>query len=349
MSASLDIFFLTFLQIKNNSCLSILGTILQILLISYFLWAGFGLFGAVISLIILNMLLLISKSVIILSQIRLSFPSFSLIKNYLAYSGPLIPGILGWWINTWGDRFVIGYFLGITSVGIYSASYNLGNIVYIFYAPISIIILPTITDLYNNNRFQEIGSYLNYLLKGYLMVAIPSAFGLAILSKSLLIALTTSEFLAGAIIVPIIAVSTILYQCSLLHSNILFIFKKTRTVGLISIVTASINIILNIILVPLIGIIGAAIATLVAFALHLILNVTFGFRMMKYNIDFKFILKSIIASVIMAFVIWKSNPLSIVDFLILIGIAILVYFGAMLLLRAFTKEEFVFFGKIVKR
>lgn len=349
INASLDMFFVTFLQIKKHSILSILRTIFQILLISYFVLSGFGLFGAVISLLILNVLMFIPKLLLIVPQIRLSFPSYSLIKKYLTFSAPMIPAILCWWMNNLGDRYVIGYFLGMASVGIYSASYNLGGLVSLFYAPIAVIILPTITKLYKNNKIQEIKTHLSYLLKAYIMLAVPSAFGLTVLSTSLLTTLTTSEFLSGAIIVPIIALATIILYCSSLNANILLLFEKTKTAGSISIVTASANIILNIILVPLIGILGAAIATLLAFTFHLFLTITFSFKMMKYDVDFKFIIKCIISSVIMAFVVWKLNPVGAVDILISIGIAVGVYFGVMVLLRGFTKEEYVFFRSIVRR
>jgi len=349
INASVDIFFVTFLQIRKHSSLSISRAIFQILLISYFVLSGFGLFGAVISLLILNVLMLILESLLIIPQIRLSFPNYSLIKKYLTFSAPMIPAILCWWINNLGDRYVIGYFLGMVSVGVYSASYSLGGVVSFFYAPISLIILPTITNLYKNNKIQEIKTHLSYLLKGYLMVAIPSAFGLAVLSKPLLAALTTSEFLTGAIIVPIIALATIILYCSALNANILLLFKKTKTAGSISIVTASANIILNIILVPIVGILGAAIATLLAFTFHLFLNITFGFKMLRYDVDFKFIMKSVVSSVIMAFVVWKLNPVGAVDILISVGIAVGVYFGAMVLLRGFTKVEYVFFRSIVRR
>ena len=181
------------------------------------------------------------------------------------------------------------------------------------------------------------------------MVAIPSAFGLTVLSTSLLTTLTTSEFLSGAIIVPIIAFATIILYCSSLNANILLLFEKTKTAGSISIVTASVNIILNIILVPLIGILGAAIATLLAFTLHLFLTITFSLKMMKYDVDFKFIIKCIISSVIMASVVWKLNPIGAVDILISVGIAVGVYFGVMVLLRGFTQEEYVFFRSIMRR
>lgn len=348
INASLDMFFVTFLQIKKHSVLSILRTMLQILLISYFLLSGFGLFGAVISLIILNVLMLILKSLLIMPQIRISFPSFSLIKKYSTYSIPLIPGILGWWMNNLGDRYVIGYFLGMESVGIYSASYNLGGLVSFFYVPIAVIVLPMITNLYKYNKIQEIKMHLSYLLKGYLMVAIPSAFGLAVLSEPLLKILTTSEFLTGAIIVPIVAFATIILYCSSLNANILLLFKKTKTAGLISIITAVTNIILNIILVPQIGITGAAIATLLAFSFHLFLTSTISFKLLVYDVNLKFIIKSIISSVIMSLVIWKLDPIGTADILISIGVGFGVYFGVMILLRCFRKDEYMLFKNITK-
>lgn len=348
INTSLDIFFLTFLQIKRNSILSLLGTVFQFLLISYFVLSGYRLIGAIISLLILNLLLIILKSRLIIPQVRFSLPNYLIIKNYLNFSVPLLPSILGWWANNLGNRYVIGYFLGMESVGIYSASYNLGGLVSFFYVPISLIIFPTITNLYKNNKIQEIKDHLSYLLKGYLMVAIPSAFGLSVLGKPMLKLLTTSEFFSGVIIIPIIGFATIILYCSSLNANILLLFKKTKIAGLISVATAFINIILNIILIPQIGIIGAAIATLLAFIVHLILTSTISFNLLAYNVDLKFIMKSILSSFIMSLVIWKLNPDNAVYVLISIVIGIIVYFGVLLVLRSFTKEEYVFFRTIFR-
>ena len=334
--------FLTFQQVKKYSALLILETALQILLISYFLLSGFGVFGAIISLLIIRGIVLILESLLIIPQIGVSLPSYSLIKNYLMFSIPLVPSILCYWIYTLSDRYVVGFFLGMASVGIYSASYNIGSIVTLFYGSLSIILLPTLSRLYEENKIEEIKTHLKYLSKVYLMLAIPAAFGLTVLSKSLLITFTTSEFISGFIIIPIIALATIFFNFGAINANVLMLYKKTKTFGLITIVSALINIVLNIILVPLIGISGAAVATLITFAFYFAATTMLSFKELSYEIDFKFIAKSVIASIPMAFVVWKLNPYGAVNILISIGIATGVYFGVLILLRGFTKDEYGF-------
>lgn len=340
--------FLTFQQVKKYSAILILETLLQILLISCFLLSGFGLFGAIISLLILRGIMLILESLLIIPQIGVSLPSYSLIKKYLIFSVPLVPSILCYWIYTASDRYVVGYFLGMASVGVYSASYNIGSVVSLFYGSLSIILLPTLSKLYEENKIKEITTHLKYLSKLYFMLAIPSAFGLTVLSKALLITLTTSEFISGFIIIPIIALATIFFNLGSINANVLILYKKTRTFGLITIVSASINLILNIVLVPVMEISGAAIATLITFIFYLAANSMLSFKRLSYDIDLKFISKSIISSIPMAFLVWKLNPYGAVNILIAVGIATAIYFGVLILLRGFTKDEYAFLKSMLR-
>ena len=126
------------------------------------------------------------------------------------------------------------------------------------------------------------------------------------------------------------------------------LFKETKKVGLIHIGSASINLVMNIILVPLMGIVGAAIATLVTFAVHLLVISVISFKKVSYDVDFKFILKSLISSSIMAFVVWKLNPIGAVEIVISIGVGAVVYFGVLVLLRGFTKKEYGFLRGVLR-
>lgn len=44
----------------------------------------------------------------------------------------------------------------------------------------------------------------------------------------------------------------------------------------------------------------------------------------------------------MVFVVWKLNPYEAVNILISVGIAAVIYFGILILLRGFTREEYLF-------
>jgi len=106
------------------------------------------------------------------------------------------------------------------------------------------------------------------------------------------------------------------------------------------------NIILNIILIPHIGILGAAIATLISYAVLALLTVSISFKYLKFEIDWSFIVKSTISSIVMASLILKLNPIDVFPILASLGIGAVAYFVLLILLKGITKEELKFFWDI---
>lgn len=341
-------YFTGFRQIRKYSAFMISQTIGEIALIAYLVLSGFGLLGAIISLLIARAVTSVIGFLWIKSDINISKPSFSVVKPYLPFTLPIILTGLCYWLINLGDRYVIGYFMGASPVGIYSACYSLGAVLLFFYAPLTGTLLPAIVKSYENNKIQEVKTYLKYSLKFLLMFAIPSVFGISILSKSLLVTLTTPEFTEAYLVVSIVALATLLYCCSFVNTSVLQLFKETKKLGIIFGASASINLIINIVLVPRIGILGAAIATLVTFMIHLFVVSKFSFKKLSYDIDLKFISKCIMASIPMGFVVWKMDPYGAVNILISIVVAVVVYFGAMVLLKGFTREELRFLRGLFK-
>jgi len=180
-----------------------------------------------------------------------------------------------------------------------------------------------------------------------LALAIPSVLGLSLLSKPLLTILSTPEIASqGYLITPFVAVSGLLFGASAVIVQIIVLEKKTKILGTIWIIAAILNLGLNIIIVPYIGILGAAITTLFAFAVALILISFYSFKYFKFDIDFRFILKSVFASIVMSLVIIKWDPIGALNVLIVIGVCTGVYAAILLFLKGVKKEEIMFFKEL---
>jgi O-antigen/teichoic acid export membrane protein len=341
-------YFRAFRQMKRYSFFMILQTVGEVSLIAYFVSAGLGLFGALYSLLAVRALTFTIGFLLVTSEIKITTPQISLLRPYLFFSLPLIPFMLCAWIVTLSDRYVIGYFMSIDAVGVYSACYALGSMAQFFISPLWIVLFPATTNLYEKNQIPELKNHLKYSLKFFLMFAIPASFGLSVLSKSLLGVLTTPKFIEGYLIVPIVAVGVVLFSSSTIMGNILMLVKRTKTLSLIYGISALINIMLNIILVPLIGILGAAIATLMTFMVHLVVIGKISFKELSFDVDPKFIIKSLISSSIMGLIILRLNPISISAILISITAGAVMYFGILILLKGFTKEEYMFIRDTIK-
>ena len=342
-------YFVAFRQMVKYSIFIIAQVAGEVALIAYLVFSGFGLYGAISALLVIRAILFVIGFLVVKPQIRFSSPRLSAIKPYLSFSLPLLPVALGWWVYSLSDRYIIGYFLGIKAVGVYSAAYNLGGVAAFFFSPLAIILLPAITYLYENNKIQEVKTHLKYSLKLYLIFAIPAVFGLSILAKPLLATLATAEFAAAAFwIIPIVALATALLGASGVISRVLMLFKRTRIIGLIDGACAILNVVMNIILVPVMGILGAAISTLAVFMLRLMAISIISFRQLSFDVDWRFITKALMSSLIMGAVVWALSPTGAVNILIAVVVGAMIYFAALMLLRGFTRQEYEFLRDILR-
>ena len=158
---------------------------------------------------------------------------------------------------------------------------------------------------------------IKYSLKYFLIVAIPSVFALSILSKPILILLTTPEIAShGYLITPFITISALLAGIFGIITNYLILQKKTKIIGSIWLITAVLTV-LNIIFIPYFGIIGAAIVTVISYTLAFILGLFFTRKDFKMKFDYFFILKSLTASILMSIFIILANPQGLLNVIII--------------------------------
>lgn len=338
--ASLE-FFRAFGRMKKYSGLMLLQTVAEVGFVAYFVLSGFGLFGAVVSLLISRGVVLLISTSFIFNEIGFRLPKFYGVGDYLRFGLPLVPTALLGWITSSSDRYLIGYFLSLQMVGIYSAAYNIGAIIGFFGAPLQILLFPTISKLYEERKEEEIKIYLTYSLKYFLLFTIPSVFGLSILSRPILLIMTRSEFVAqGAVVLPIVAVGALFFGLyGAIFAWILIVVKRTRLVFVLVSFSAAINLVLNVILIPVYGIVAAAITTLIAYCILFSLTTYFSRESIKFEIPYGFIVKSTFASVVMSFVLYWVNPVGVfyVGFMILVGA--MVYSGVLILVSGFDKGE----------
>ena len=340
-------YFRTFQRIKKYSLFNILYTYGMVAVVAYSLLSGYGIFGALISFLIARIIMFLLMGTLVVSEIGVKIPGFSHLKEYLRFGLPTVPGNFSAWIVNSSDRYIIGYLLGVAFVGYYSPGYLLGAIISMYIAPLGFLLPAVLSRLYDEGKEEEVKRYLEYTLKYFLMLAIPSVFGLSLLSESLLLTLSTPEIASyGYLITPFTAVSMLLSGVYSVIAQIIVLVKKTKIIGAIWIIAAVMNLGLNFVFIPYFGILGAAGTTLIAYTFAFIFTTYYSFEYFKFYIDFRFILKSIFASVIMSLVIIKWSPVGILDVLIVIGTCAVVYAAILLLLKGVKKEEIEFFKKL---
>jgi O-antigen/teichoic acid export membrane protein len=341
-------YFRTFQQMKRYSIFLLTQTYLTVLIVSYFAIKGFNINITSTGILIANLVIFFMMICFIFSDIGFKIPQFKNLREYLSFGIPTIPGNLSYWIVDSSDRFVIGLFLGTAFVGYYSPGYTLGNIIIMILTPFSFLLPSVLPKYYDENNIEKVRVYLKYSLKYFLLIAIPSAFGLSLLSKPILLILTTPGIaLNGYIITPFVALSAILFGIYGIIGNILALEKKTKIAGAIWIIAAIMNLGLNIFLVPYLGIIGAAATTLLAYSIAFVLTLFYSTKFFKFDFGIVFIVKSIVASIIMSSIIFLIKPVGVFTILIVILISLIVYIVLILVMKGIEKEEFIFLRELL--
>lgn len=341
-------YFRTFQKMKIYSLLLLLQTYLVVFLVSIFLIEGFDINIVLIGLLIPNLFLFVCMLFMIISQIGFKMPKFNNLKKYLEFGIPTIPNNLSYWIVDSSDRYIIAILLNTTFVGYYAPGYTLGNLVTMILAPFALL-LPSILPKYqDSDDFNQVQLFLKYSMKYFLLIAIPCVFALSLLSKCILTILTT-EIIAsnGYLITPFIAVSGLFFGIYGIISNVIILNNKTKIMGIAWIIAAIINLSFNLIIVHYWGIVGAAVATLLAYLIAFGITLYYSIQLFDFDFDFIFLFKSVSSSIVMSCVIVLINPNDVFNLLFTILIATGVYFLLIFLLKGVTKEEIRFMRKVV--
>jgi len=332
-------YFRIFRQIKKFSYLTLFEAFAKLLFILVLLKMGYGLLGVIAATLLVQGVIISIAFLTIISQIGFVIPRFTHIKEYLQFSLPLTPNTLVRWVTESSDRYLVTYFLGLNSVGIYSAACSFGSLIQLFVSPLQLILFPELSKLYDENKIDEIVIYMSHSLRYFLLISLPAVFGLSVLAKPLLRIFTTQDFISGWLVIPIIALSGLLAGIVQIFVNTLLVVKKTKVPTYINFSAAILNVLINLLLIPLVGIVGAALSTLLSYFFMAALCTHISLKYFKHNFYSHDIAKSIMSSVAMYFFVSHFEILTILELFEVAGMGVLVYLFMMFLLGGFRDHE----------
>ena len=332
-------YFRTFQQIAYYSAFLVLQTYIGVGVSIALTLMGYPIEVVVLGLLTGYLAVFIVMLLLIVKELGFIF-KFKSLTEELKFAIPTIPNNVSSWVVDSSDKFVIGIALGSVAVGCYSPGYALGSILLMFLTPFAVLLPAVLPQYYEVGDMGKVNTFLTYSMKYYLLIVVPAAVGMSLLSKPLLYILTTEVIADGGfMITPLVALGAIFMGIYGIVNNIIILEKKTKILGYIWISVAVLNIILNIISVPYLGIYGAGLATLICYFFAFAVTLIYSNKYAKLPFDYKSIFKIIIASLIMGVFVKFTNPSGIINILIVILIAVLIYFVVLFVLKGIDKKE----------
>lgn len=342
-------YFRTFQQIKRYTFFSTAMVYSNVAFVALFVFLDYGLFGAVVGLLVNQLIFFALMMITIVLEIGARWPKFVHMREYLAFGLPSIPANMSYWAVDSSDRYLIGVLLGAALVGYYSAGYTLGGVILVIFGPLSLLLAPALSKSYDEHDMHNVEKTLEYSLKYFLTIAIPLVFSLTILSRLILSIISTQQIASQAyVITPFVALGYLFFGVYGIVSHVLVLVKKTRVLGSIWIFVAAINVLLNVILLPRIGTIAAAATTLIAFVLAFAITEYLSLKLMTFHFDWLFLSKALFASSVISAIIIVWNPQNLISLSLLSILCAAVYFTILLLLKGFRAEEYAFLREFIK-
>lgn len=341
-------YYRTFLRIRKYAVLITAQTSLEILSVLFLAFRGYSLIPIICTFIAIRAIIFVYCLIEIIKEIGIGFPHFEHLKSYLFYGLPLmvIPALA--WIVKLSDRLIIKYFLDFSAVGIYSAAYNIACVITLYLSTVQCVLGPTVIALWNENKVEKAKEKLSLALKYFLLFAIPSSFGLLALSRGILEVFTKPEFVEkGYLIIPVVAFGITCYGIYMISTNVLGLVKKTYIITTVLGMGALINVILNFFLIPRMDILGAAVATFIAFAFMAWVMMYIAFKNIKFDLNPIFILKSILVSGIMAFIIHYFLITNLIMLLLVVILGAMIYMVILFMIRGITNNDFMVFKRSI--
>jgi O-antigen/teichoic acid export membrane protein len=199
-------------------------------------------------------------------------PDWSALAAIRRYSGsfrfglPMVPQQLSGFILGVGDRVVIRHLLGSAAVGRYSVAYNLGNLGFILLVFVNQAWMPRIYAVADPGARSRLLASSRDIMN---LLLIPVVCGLAAGAPLVLGVWVPKSFHPADLImiVAIVAICAFPFGEFLANLRALMSEGMTGRAAVATLVAAAVNIGLNVVMVPLLGITGSAIATVLSYAL----------------------------------------------------------------------------------
>jgi O-antigen/teichoic acid export membrane protein len=267
--------------------------------------------------------------------------NFIQIKKVLAFTLPLVPGSIAYYLTTISDRILIDKYLSLNDLGIYSIAASIALILNIFSYGAYKAFEPYIFKNWGSDKFLTIfenirNSFVYVLLIGILC--------LSIFAKEFFLLMTDVKFHEAYWYVPMIIIGVYSASLSMLYGTIITAKGKTKINSLVSIIGATISVTLNIIFLPKYGLLTAALVSSLAMTIMLFTSIWYAKIKVSHKRPILSLLLVVVSIYILVYYVKIDNLIisiglkSISIITVIIGMSIILSVNPIRMIKVFIKK-----------
>lgn len=346
-SAVFKVTFRAFEKMEYEAGITIFANIIRFSLGLLVLFLGYGLIELALVFLLSGIFdflfsFLVCERKFVKPKIELDFDFW---KSTIKVALPLSITGISLLIYTRIDTVMLSAMKGDAVVGWYNAAYNL----VLGFKPIPQLFMNALFPLMSRYFVSSKDSLKITFEKSFkylFILGLPLALGITLLADKFILLFYGQQFSNSIIALQILAWDIFLFFLWFNGSFILITINKQNLWAVAAVSTALFNIILNLFLIPPLSYVGAAIATIIAESLCVIIVFYFIFVETNFSVKYTDLIKVSFASLFMGIFVYQFMELNL---FLLIILAAVLYFFVLYVIRTFLDEDISLFKQILKR
>ncbi len=235
----------------------------------------------------------------------------SIVTSAIAYGAPLAVAGAAHLFLSYGDRLVIERLLGLDAVATYSVPYDIAErLCDALLAPAQLAVVPIVFRLWAEEGNRATAQFVSQILTYMIAILIPVAALYLVFSREIIVLLASSKYEESAALTPYLLPGVLLGSLNFIVVVGHTIQKTTARLALNVSAVAVLNVVLNLLLIPPLHLVGAALATTIAYAALVVANYRQSRSVVALRIDGRVIRNALLAAVVMLALVCGVGPVS---------------------------------------
>ena len=249
-----------------------------------------GVQGVLLANVIASLITLFISLFLLFNRFSIKSIDYNFLKPILKFGLPFLPAAIFAMIHESADKFILSYLLNDHFVGLYAAGYKLGIFGLLIVMAFNMGWTPYFLEHGSKKNANQ-----NFVIIQTLFLGVMGFLGILLTMIIPIIAhidimgyqLIGGNFIEGIIILPIILISYYFFGLYVLLLPTIYILEKTYLIPIIRGLGALSNILLNFLLIPIWGIMGAALANLGSFIIMFLIILFSNYQLKPEKYNFK--------------------------------------------------------------
>ncbi|MFC6838475.1 oligosaccharide flippase family protein [Halomarina ordinaria] len=312
-------------RIATTAGLELLGELARIGVSVGLVLAGFGAVGLVYGLMLGQFLRAVAAAGLI--RTRLRRPTRETVRSLLSFSKYAAGMNVSHLAYSWFDTLVLALLASKAAVGVYESAWRVSLVVMLASSSIGVALAPSVSSWHASEEWDRIESAVSEAVTYALLLVVPAVVGVAVLGEAFME--VVYRFETGGLVLVVLVAEKLLQAVKDVAQSTLLGTERERVVFWTNAVTVAANVALNLLLVPVFGMLGAAVATFATAGTAAVLQVAVLRRSMAFGVDRRAVAWQVGAALAMgAAVVLASRavpPTTVPRLFGLIGLGVAVY------------------------